>query len=436
MSPSDVVRWIVALAILAFGLLSHDPESNTRWRVLGWVLYGLPLVAQGIPRTWVRVYGLYAGLFVVAQALLSPHVAPHTYIVRPAHLNLVVDVVGDNLHGISGPQRLTSDARGFRTTRSVDYGDDAPYRIFFVGASTVAQEWIDDHRTFSHLLQESLSEALDLEVESVNTAVQGTRAIHFLTTMRRVAHLHPDLYVVVPGANDWGLQIVRHYDANTPEQFAHTAVHVGGPQSNRFESLVPLRRYTLEHSLLGRVIHRVWTLAKALLPGRAASQAGPSVQFDPTAAFYAEHRGSLFRADRRTFMPDSVSPDYAETLHEIARLCRDSAARCVFVTHPHSFKPGIRREYMERFWMTPPFEEYTLSFESMAHVAAMYNRFTFRVAEEAGIPVCDLEAEMAPSLDNFYDEMHFNLAGSGRAAEALHPCLLEVIVASTSPRPQ
>jgi len=34
----------------------------------------------------------------------------------------------------------------------------------------VAQDFIDDRRTFPHLLQESLSAALGLNVEQVNTA--------------------------------------------------------------------------------------------------------------------------------------------------------------------------------------------------------------------------------------------------------------------------
>ena len=53
----DKARWGLALAMLLFGVLSHDPKSDLRWLVLMLGLYGVPLVAQGFPQAWVRVYG-------------------------------------------------------------------------------------------------------------------------------------------------------------------------------------------------------------------------------------------------------------------------------------------------------------------------------------------------------------------------------------------
>ena len=66
-----LLRWALALSILVFGLLSHDPNSDGRWLAIGIVLYGVPLLAQSIPRTWAHVYDLYLGAFVVLQALLE-----------------------------------------------------------------------------------------------------------------------------------------------------------------------------------------------------------------------------------------------------------------------------------------------------------------------------------------------------------------------------
>jgi len=424
----DKVRWGIALAMLLFGVLSHDPKSDLRWLVLMLGLYGLPLVAQGFPQAWVRVYGLFFGVFLVLQAVISPYIAPDTYIVHGPHLDRPLVIVGDNLPGISGPQRLTTDAKGFRTTRPVDYGDDSSYRIFFVGASTVAQDFIDDRRTFPHLLQESLSTSLGLNVEQVNTAVPGLRAVHFLATMERTADLHPDLYVIMPGANDWGLQITTHYDESAPDQLAHATVHTD-PNEYRIPYLEHLRGFTLQHTLLGRSLIPLWELIKGLRP-TPAGKAGKPAFVETDAAFYAEQRGSLFRGDRRDYRPESVLPAFAEAMQAIAGFCRQSDIPCVLVTHPHSYKPGVSREYLERFWMTPAFEDYTLTLESMAHIAGMYNGYTRELGRQAGIPVCDLEPQVEPTLDHFYDEMHFNLAGSRRAAELLHPCLLEVIQAA------
>jgi hypothetical protein len=430
MKRMTVIRWTIALLILGFGVLSHDPKTADRWFYAAVLVYAVPLLAQFIPRTWVRVYGIYFGLFVMLQAIISSHWFPDTYKTRAPYINAVLDIRGNNLPGISGLQHMQTDAKGFRATKPVNYDAKAPYRIFFVGASTVAQDWVGDRKTFPHLVQESLTKALNLNIETVNTAVPGLRAIHHLETMRRVAKYHPDMYVIVPGANDWGLHITLHYDKDNTESFAHTEVHVEAIRY-RVEFLVQLRRYTLKHSLIGRFGLGLMYTAKGLLAARAnaVDKSKPRISY---ALFYRDVRGSLLRKDKRTFKPKSVHPNYAETMREIVAFCKKSRVVCVLATHPHSFKPGTTRAYRQRFWMTPAFEKYTLTFESMAHIASLYNRHLIELGRTSGLPVCDLESKVAPSLENFYDEIHYNLEGSRKAAAVLQTCLLEVIRSKVS----
>ncbi|MDH3234476.1 MAG: GDSL-type esterase/lipase family protein [Alphaproteobacteria bacterium] len=425
MKRLDIFRWSIALLILAFGVLTYDTKISTRWLVLTLVLYGVPLVAQLIPRTTVRVYGIYFGLFVMLQALISAHFFPDTFKTLSPNLNTIVTVEGDNLPGISGPQHITTDAKGFRTTKKVNYDAKADYRIFFVGASTVAQAWIDDKQSFPHLVQESLSAALKRNVETVNTAVSGIRAVHHLVTIKKVARYHPNMFVIVPGANDWGLHITLHYDKNNPDRFEHSTVHV---EANRYRVafLDYFRNYTLKHTLLGRGINAAKYIAQAQLSERS-TKAGEIVRTTTDAPFYKANRGSLFRKDKRTFKPKAVHPGYAKTMREIVAFCKSSGAICVLASHPHSFKPGTTKAYRERFWMTPAFEDYTLTHESMAHIAGLYNRYTAELARKSGLPFCDLEAQVPPSLENFYDEIHYNTEGSRKAAAVLHNCLLNVI---------
>ncbi|MBW2394453.1 MAG: hypothetical protein JRG95_09295, partial [Deltaproteobacteria bacterium] len=76
MKLMGLFRWTAALLMLLFGVLSHDPRSDTHWLILSICLYGLPIASQLIPITWIRVFGLYAGAFMVIQALLSAHFFP------------------------------------------------------------------------------------------------------------------------------------------------------------------------------------------------------------------------------------------------------------------------------------------------------------------------------------------------------------------------
>ena len=76
--------------------------------------------------------------------------------------------------------------------------------------------------------------------------------------------------------------------------------------------------------------------------------------------------------------------------------------------------------------MTPPNEQYTLTFESMVGVAALYNDYLLRFAGENGHFSCDLAAAIEPSFDNFFDECHLNEQGARRASAVISTCLTDL----------
>lgn len=425
---SHIFRWALALLLLAFGVLSHDPRSDTRWLLIAGFLYGLPLLAQLVPRTWARVYGLYIGVFVLLQSVLSTHFFPITYITHRPNTDMVLEVRGDNLPGVYGHQRVSTDAKGFRTTKPIDYEDDASYRIFFIGSSSVAQDWIDNRRTVSHLLQESLSASLGRNVEVVNTGVPGVRAVHSFATMRYVARYHPDMYVILMMGNDSLLQIASHFYEETPNQDEAHGRILMKPSELALQPLPRARTYTFENTLLGRAIA---SLESALRRHGAASAAGDrngETAYEISyGKFFAEQRGSLFRADQRTFLPEAVSPSFADALQGIGKFCRESPATCVILTQPTGYRSQTPQEYKERLWMTPMFASYTLGFDSMVHIARLYNDYWLELADQWDLPLCDLEPQIEPSLEYFYDDVHFNWEGSRKAADFLQYCLSELI---------
>ena len=61
--------------------------------------------------------------------------------------------------GISGLQTITTDHMGFRVTKSIDYAHKKGWRLFAIGASTTEEIYLDDHKTWTHLLQEKLEQA-------------------------------------------------------------------------------------------------------------------------------------------------------------------------------------------------------------------------------------------------------------------------------------
>jgi lysophospholipase L1-like esterase len=80
--------------------------------------------------------------------------------------------------------------------------------------------------------------------------------------------------------------------------------------------------------------------------------------------------------------------------------------------------------------MTPPAASYTLTFESLIHIAQVYNRALVDFAKQHAHPLCDLAPRITPTTEHFWDEIHFTLAGSARVAELVTECVKPLVAAS------
>jgi hypothetical protein len=136
---------------------------------------------------------------------------------------------------------------------------------------------------------------------------------------------------------------------------------------------------------------------------------------------------SLHRPVTHTFRPTEVAADYAATLREISSLCKENRLTCLFMTQPHAYSEATPAELRSRFWMTPPWATYTLDFESMVHIASLYNEFLKSFAAQEGHPLCDLASGMEPSPKFFYDDLHFTDEGARRVANLVLPCALKAL---------
>jgi hypothetical protein len=132
------------------------------------------------------------------------------------------------------------------------------------------------------------------------------------------------------GANDWMKQVTDEYEALTDQ----------------------IQEYSLERTSLGLALDKGYTSMLRIRHGgetatRATEDAEANVRSgageDPGDPYLLK-RGSLYRADKRTFTPRSVPPAYVETLGEIAALCRQHSVTCVFATQPNGYKQGISPE--------------------------------------------------------------------------------------------
>jgi hypothetical protein len=135
------------------------------------------------------------------------------------------------------------------------------------------------------------------------------------------------------------------------------------------------------------------------------------------------------RQEKVDWRPDAASGRCLGDLREISEICRTSRLTCVFLTQPNAYDSDAPQELRDRFWMTPPVAAYTLTLDSLIHVAHVYNRALIDFAKQNSHPLCDLAPRIAPTTENFFDEVHFAAAGSARVAEIVTECVKPLVVA-------
>lgn len=82
--------------------------------------------------------------------------------------------------------------------------------------------------------------------------------------------------------------------------------------------------------------------------------------------------------------------------------------------------------------MSPHAASYTLTFESLVHIARLYNRALTDFAARNEFALCDLATKIDATLENLSDELHFSFKGSERVAQAVTECMRPLLAKNAS----
>ena len=388
------VRIFIGVMIFLYGITTINFLSY-KWIALPIILFSIPLLLQFIQNKILNIYALWVGVFLVLQSFVPINVIPEGSLktLKP-FINETINVES-LLPGISGKQSVSTDSKGFRTTKNIQYDKGDTFRVFAVGGSTTEQIYLDDKKTWTHLLQQDLSGPLFSNVEVINTGVSGLRAEHHLTTLKYISQYHPDLVIFLIGMNDWN----KHIRSN-------------------FDNPVFFTRKTLDTTLLGQLLMET----KSYIMSIGDNQYVRKVNGDS----YTKKRNSLDKEIIKSFRPESVSNVYIKSLLEIKNVCRKSSFKCMFVTQTSGYKKGATDDFKKGFWMTPPHESFTLTFDDMVYIADLYNNYLTNFSYENDIAICDAANKLDASYDNFYDDAHFNTNGANNMKRVLSECIKEI----------
>ncbi len=348
-------------------------------------------------------------LLIAANLLLSPLVpvllgVPMTTALPNQFQRL--QHVGGVRPGLEGIHTVTTDARGHRTNRPVDYGTrtQGTLRIVAIGASTTEQPELDDTRIWTARLARRLEETTGREVEMINTATSGARAPQYAAALRGSLAYRPDLVLFLIGINDWN-HAIRRANWTMAERF-----------------LVALQPFSFFDSVLYAALMR----ARGALAGRPSDMAVSGAAtglVEDHGTYFSSQNDSLERPRRIDFPVPSVDPAYAREVERLLADCRRHALPCLFVEQPTAYAPDIELELRRRLWMTPVNEPYTVTLDNLRQAAATYNGWLEERVRAAGLGFCPVARAFPARLELFYDDCHFTDAGSARLARLVADCL-------------
>ena len=390
----------------------------------------------------VTVTLLTAGLVELLLRLVVPVPDPYErfkwreedvrpqYVVSQFDPNLRVTFIAeDGLPGMHGWTSFSTNNAGFRGEPLRVPKPPDEYRVFMVGGSTTECLVLDDHDALTAVLQRELQKRFPAgrTIRVYGAGKSGDRTDdHLAMIVHRLVHLEPDMVIVFPGVNDLRAAIAgfdfRHYGYDIGDGREPPLQDYGPPQRLGFWGLIRMSAYEFQ---IGRRLH---ALAHGKPMHRNAGEVSPRTLEDTVRTGARLKRPLVTDIQlrvriNRTAEPTDASPrtdlrSYRTNLRSLAAAVEGHGARLVFVSQQTTWNSATDPEVRRWQWMNVVSRRaYRVDLLNRAMEA--YNDVLREVARERSIPLYDPAREVPKSLEFFYDDVHFNVAGARRVGEGL-----------------
>lgn len=435
-----VTFWTVFLCLSLIFLL---PVPYVLYRSFGagdWFPYGMSVAAVSImlavllgldrpdrlrviSRLAAVLFGIFFALLVLEAALRMTYVDDR-YQVIEGNLRLAFAPQAGILPGVEGVSHYTTDEYGIRDDIPYNALDPQTYRILAIGGSTTENIYLDDLEAWHFLLQKlAIADGHEVWVGSVGKA--GHRAAnHFYVLRDFLPQFEIDMVLMMVGANDFALAL-RVPDQNP----AQNRLSIQYALENRAAQQAILNQfyrvpYDLTENRTGIV---VWDYFQREIAPRWWQDTTDLLVEDQAGQNYVERR-NLWQQSPPTLddlpanFPDAVAT-YRANLKLISAEARRQGVELVFINQPYVWSNELPKAFEQYLWFIQYGElERTLArytIPIMAEGMAQFNAVLAEVCAEEGLTCVDLASSMNGDTRWFYDDVHFNEAGSQRVAELI-----------------
>lgn len=329
------------------------------------------------------------------------------------------------LPGVAERSRFEVNSLGLR-------GDEPPadaasppgqgtYRVLAVGGSTTQCAFVDQPHSWPRRLQTLLAEASGREVWVANAGRSGFTSRRHVVQLRHLLEQGPryDLVLMLVGVNDLANRLEY---GDTPPPRAEM-VHEGVTTASCF-TFVPTE-FDDENGWLKRL--GLFRMAKVL---------------KVRSSMPAEERGGKeyvrWRRHRRNAseilpeLPDLTTAleSYRHNLAACAALAAEHGTRLVFIDQPSIWRANLPEEATRLLWLGGVGEYQHdsglpyYSTEALATGMRRYNDALHAFADQAGLESIHVADKVPKDPLHFYDDVHFNDAGSLLVADVIADYLL------------
>jgi len=317
--------------------------------------------------------------------------------------------------GVHGKKTYTTNELGLRGP--MPRRRDLAYRILAIGGSSTICSILDDSETWPHLLMEGMNASQkNTPVWVGNAGSNGRTTVHHLVLLQWLPGLlREDMLIFLVGTNDLTTSLAFE-GAPTRAVLEEAAGFRGDlPAGARWRSQYPFYHRLRLYLLIGRAARN--------LKGRFSGSSS-----DPIFSI-----GSYRR--QRASSPIIPLPDlqiglgeYRTRLLSLASRCRELDLRCLFLTHPTMWRSDLSPAEQHLLWLGYLGRfDYAKGYGSAADLERAidaYNRTLLDVCRQQGLECYDLASHIPKDTSAFYDDVHFNEAGSRLVAETLKEYLL------------
>ncbi len=309
------------------------------------------------------------------------------------------------LPGVSPKVTFTVNQFGFRNTRMKNLRKlEGEFRVFAIGGSTTECLYLDDADAWPEVLYRTLSAEVP-RIDVINAGHSGdTTRDHIAQLAQHMVPFQPDVVLILAGINDLRLHMEPDYS----------------PTRRDTNSLIPEKSFSFGLWLKSRIadLSQIARLAILVHRGRLTEDAHGNPVQDLHGKWVQKAREQLQQMPLRTIDPNTVlKPEFEENLRTLVGITRSAGAEPVFVTQPVIWG-APSGDWEKRLWV---FSHGRIPHAQLWEMLEKFNDVTRRVAADLDVPLADLARTLPKTMEVFYDDDHYTVAGAKQVAEQIAP---------------